>query len=340
MRGVAYPGKKRDQVRNAKGCRHGATSYTALVLLPLKVFLKRYIPTFYRGGRLLVKSGFRYSEIDGEQRAASFAYYAFLSLFPLILLLITFGSFFLNNEAAVQQEVLNLVENVYPLSGSERLGIIETVSDFMQKRSGAGLVAIGGLIWTSLRFFQALVRAVNRAWGTKEYSWWRLPLRNLMLVAVVGVSLLIGAITSFVYTGIESYITNHSLGVPTWVIQPVFTFASVDRLVTFVVLSVGLLCFFKIAPRKHPRFRFVWFPAVFSAVLLQLLQLLFELYTTNVAKFNVIYGAFGGAVALLMWVYFSGSVIIFGGCLSAILAEEEGLTPQEASEPAPEGGED
>ncbi len=320
-------------MRNAKGCRRGSTFYTGLVLRPLKVFLKRHIPTFYRGGRLLVKSGFRYSEIDGEQRAASFAYYAFLSLFPLILLLITFGSFFWNNETAVQDAVIELVENVYPLSDSESEGIKETIKGFIAQRSGAGLLAIGGLIWTSLRFFQALVRGVNRAWGTKEYSWWRLPLRNLMLVAVVGVSLLVGAITSFVYTAVEKYLTNHNMGVPSWVIGPIFTFASVDRLVTFVVLSVGLICFFKIAPRKHPRLRFVWLPALLSAFLLQALQLLFELYATNVAKFNAIYGAFGGAVALLMWVYFSGSVIIFGGCLSAVLAEEEGLTPQEASVP-------
>ncbi len=302
----------------------------------LKRPLRRYVPTFYRGGRILVKSAFRYSEIDGEQRAASFAYYAFLSLFPLILLLITFGSFFLKDEEAVQKGVLKIVENVYPLSGSERLGIMRTVSGFIDQRGGAGIVAIGGLIWTALRFFQALVRGVNRAWGTIEYSWWRLPVRNLMLVAVVGLSLLMGGATSFVYSAFEKYITNHGLGVPSWIIGPIFAFASVDRLVTFVVLSVGLICFYKIAPRKHPRIRFVWTPALLSAVLLQMLQLLFEIYANNVAKFNLIYGAFGGAVALLMWVYFSGSVIIYGGCVSAILAEEEGLTPQEASEPLEE----
>jgi len=227
--------------------------------------------------------------------------------------------------------VLDLVQNVYPLSSSERLGIMRTISGFIQQRSGAGLLALLGLIWTSLRFFQALVRGVNRAWGTKEYTWWRLPLQNLMLVAVVGFSLLIGVAASFIYSAVEKYLMNHRLGVPAWLIEGVLHFATAKRLATFVVLSVGLICFYKLAPRKHPRFRYVWAPAFFCALMLQFLQYLFSLYATNFAHFNAIYGAFGGAVALLMWVYLSGSVIIFGGCLSATLAESDGLSPLGAS---------
>lgn len=314
---------------SAKGCSAAARFYTAIVLERLTRKLQQTLPTLYSGGRTIVLSVLRYSAIDGEQRAASFAYYAFLSLFPLILLLITFGSFFFGDGEAVQRGVLTLVENVYPLSNSERLGIMRIVGGFIEQRSGAGLLAILGLIWASLRFFHALVRGVNRAWGTKEYSWWHLPLQNLILVLVVGFSLLIGMAASFVYVTVEKYV--HQLGLPPQVLETIFAFASAKRLVTFVVLSVGLVCFYKLAPRKHPRFQFVWGPAIFSTLLLQFLQFLFELYATNVANFNAIYGAFGGAVALLMWVYLSGSIIIFGGCLSAILAEKKGLSPQEAS---------
>ena len=50
---------------------------------------------------------------------------------------------------------------------------------------------------------------------------------------------------------------------------------------------------------------------------LELLQRLFVLYTRNLGNFNALYGTFGSVVALLLWIYLSGSIIILGGCISA-----------------------
>jgi YihY family inner membrane protein len=93
-----------------------------------------------------------------------------------------------------------------------------------------------------------------------------------------------------------------------------------------------LLLLYKTAPRAHPAFRYVWAPALIVSLLLQALQWGFLAYAKNFMNFNVIYGAFGGAIALLMWIYLSGSVIIFGGCLSAAIAQVEGKSAVEASD--------
>ena len=50
---------------------------------------------------------------------------------------------------------------------------------------------------------------------------------------------------------------------------------------------------------------------------IDVLQRLFLLYTSNVTNFGALYGTFGSVVALLMWIYLTGSLIIFGGCLAA-----------------------
>jgi len=57
--------------------------------------------------------------------------------------------------------------------------------------------------------------------------------------------------------------------------------------------------------------------ALFTTIGLDLLQRAFVLYTKNIANFNALYGTFGSVVALLMWIYLSGALIILGGCLAA-----------------------
>jgi len=95
------------------------------------------------------------------------------------------------------------------------------------------------------------------------------------------------------------------------------------------ILFYGLLMFYKYAPRRKTTFKEVWFAALVAALGLQVVSKGIVVYADNFARFNKLYGALGSVVAVLMWIYFSGSVIIFCGCLSAAQAQ--------AGEP-PEGG--
>jgi Ca2+-transporting ATPase len=75
--------------------------------------------------------------------------------------------------------------------------------------------------------------------------------------------------------------------------------------------------FYKFAPRRRTKLREVWLAALIVTLMLTVLKQLFLLYTTSIGDFNRLYGAFGSVVALLMWIYLSGSVIILGACISA-----------------------
>jgi uncharacterized BrkB/YihY/UPF0761 family membrane protein len=54
---------------------------------------------------------------------------------------------------------------------------------------------------------------------------------------------------------------------------------------------------------------------------LELCQHLFGIYLTQFISFNAVYGVFGTIMALLFWIYFSGAVVIFGGCIAATAAQ-------------------
>ena len=88
-----------------------------------------------------------------------------------------------------------------------------------------------------------------------------------------------------------------------------------------LVLFVSLGMFYKLAPRRPTRFAEVWAAALSATLLLQVAESLFVIYLKNFATFNAVYGAFGGIMALLLWIYLSGCIFIFGACMSAVQAE-------------------
>ena len=276
------------------------------------------------------RAGVKYVETDGEQHAASFAYYALFSLLPLLVLLITIGTRFLGEQMVVTNQIFDLMSEYMAGKGGPE-EIRATVQGFMKSRFGSGLISFGILTWCSLRFFHSLVRAVNKAWGTHEYSWWRLPLKNLLMVSVLASALLIGLVAPAILNGFEQYYSAHrdtfafDFGLGGWVVR------TARGLLPPLLLFYSLVLFYKFAPRRRTTFREVWIEALLVTGALGGLQKLFIFYAGRVADFNVVYGAFGSVVALLLWIYLTGTLIIAGGCSCAARAEvSSGLADQAA----------
>ena len=272
----------------------------------------------FRVWKILCRTVTKYNSTDGELRSASFAYYAFFALFPLLLLFISLGTMILGNKDIVANQVLGFVNTYIPVGPHEQNVVELAINGWLKTRVKSGAVALLILAWSSLRFFQALVHGVNRAWGTKEYAWWHLPLANLGMVVLLGSSLLLGVVAPVVMQGIEAYWAGHAM-VGRELLQ--FSFRITRLTLPWMVLFYGLVMFYKYAPRRKTLFKEVWVSALVVTLLLQLLNKAFIFYAANFAKFGVIYGTFASVVGVLMWIYLSGSVIIFGGCLCAAQSE-------------------
>jgi len=88
-----------------------------------------------------------------------------------------------------------------------------------------------------------------------------------------------------------------------------------------LVVFLGLSLFYRLAPRSPTRFAQVWAAALCATVLLRVAESLFVIYIKDFATLNAVYGAFGGIMAFLLWIYLSGCIFIFGACLCAAQAE-------------------
>lgn len=282
----------------------------------------------------------KYDETDGEQRAASFAYYAFFALLPLTVLLIALASRLLGSREEATNEVFRLLSQYG--AGDLRTAdqIRPIVESFMDSRLGSssGIISAAVVLWCALRFFQALVHGVNKAWGTKEYTWWRLPLKNLLMITILTSALLIGVIAPAILNSTERFYSAHTAGIAFDMGFGWWVFKVTRLLIPPLLLFYALVLFYKFAPRRRTTIRQVWIEALWVTLALAGLQKLFVFFAVNAAttfNFNAVYGTFGSVLALLMWIYLTGGVIILGGCCCAARAEiRQGLADQAEKEHA------
>ena len=264
---------------------------------------------------LLLKASFlhlgsalaRYRKIDGEQCAASGAYYAFFSLFPLILLLVAISTFFVPGRTAATERIVSQIEIYTPLQAKDRAILMNIISGVLSNGWRAGIVGFLALTWGSLRFFQALVLGVNRAWGLPDFHWWQLPLKNLLMTGLLAGALFLDMLLPVLFKSLNAFL-SHDLK---------FLTGFLVTVLPAIILFGGLTLFYKFAPTRPAPLKAVWQAGLLVTVALGIVHELMSWYLGNFKDFNALYGAFGTIMALLLWVYVAGSIIIFGSCVAA-----------------------
>jgi Ca2+-transporting ATPase len=262
---------------------------------------------------ILALAGHRFLRIDGREWAGAFAFNAFFSLFPLMVLLVTAASFFVDRDRA-GVAVISFMESYVPITGEMQHYVFDAVTGVVQAREQAGSAAFLALVWVALQCFSTLISATNRAWGVEAYSWWRLPLKSLVLLGITAAAVLLGMAVPAMAKMVKDLLFPVN-DFRAWV------YVLEGFALPLVVVFLGLSLFYRFAPRKPTQFAQVWFPALCATALLKVTESLFVLYLKDFATFNAVYGTFGGIMALLLWIYFSGCIFIFGACLCAAQAE-------------------
>lgn len=268
----------------------------------------------------------KFLSIDGTQWAGAFAFTAFFSLFPLMILLVAFVSSFVDRNIAVA-EVIAYIESYVPISGEMQNYIFTAISGIINSREKATMIASLVLLWTAIQCFTTLIMATNRAWGIEVYNWWRLPLKSLTLFGTTAGAILFGMAVPVLIRMTRGWLF------------PMHDFRSWmydlgSFVIPLVVVFFGLCLFYRFTPNRPTRFAEVWVAALCTTVLLRMGESLFVIYLQDFATLNAVYGAFGGIMALLLWIYVSGSVFIYGACLCASQAEIHSLSVEKCAWPA------
>ena len=247
----------------------------------------------------------QFSKNNGSNMAAAIAYYGFLSLFPLILGLISLLGLFLPS-LSIQQQILSLVQENLPKASDI---IIANIQNVIHYRGTLGIVAIIGLLWSGSGILAALDYAINRAWDVPRMLqfYLRKP-RDIGLTSGIGILFLISTMASYVFSVVQlkdlPIIGAYAIQVAT-------------RGIAFVLIFAIFLLLFKLIPNTKTYWRHVWPGALFTAIFFEIGRGLFVYYINNYTNYRLVYGSVGSVIAILVWIYYSAFILILGAELTA-----------------------
>ena len=229
--------------------------------------------------------------------AALIAYYAFASVFPLLLVLVTILDLVVKNNPDLHKHLLDSALSQYPVVGAQ----LESSVKHGLNQTGLALV-IGVLLtlYAGLGVASALQNAINSAWAVPQYRRPRFPwskLRSLGVILVLGP----GQIITISLSGIAGG-TGHLGG-------------SVSRTFAILVaflLNVGLFWLgFRIATASEVRTRDLRLGAILAAVAWQVLQSLGGYFVGHQLRTHSAYGIFAVVLGLLAWFYLEAQIAVF-----------------------------
>jgi YihY family inner membrane protein len=262
---------------------------------------------------VLYRAILAFGKHDGPFVSAALAYYALLSLFPLLVFLITAASSFVSVQEA-KRLVLEVVARYLP--GSIEVAS-RTVEEILAARGTIGVVALLGLLWSASGVFGAIFRAVNRAWGdARPTPAWESRLMALAMTLVLGLLFLLNLAMSTLLSILQSW----RLPVLGW---QVFLDPGVSRLFgwlsALVMIAISAALFsviYRTLPRAKISWREVWPGGIAAGVAWQIAKLLFTWYL-GYARYNLLYGSIGAIVGVLLWSYLTALILLLGAEFTA-----------------------
>ncbi len=272
--------------------------------------------------RLVKEAGTKFWEDDGPRLGAALAYYTALSLSPLLLAVVAIAGLAFGQEAARGEIVLQCRDTI----GTEAAGFVEQLvlkSASQTNGAIATFIALAVLFFGASSVFASLQSALNDIWkvpGKSQKSGVltvvKERLLSFVLVCGVAVLLLVSLVVTAVLAGVSARVPG---GLPgTNALAEAVNFA-----VNFVLTTALFAMIFKWLPETKLVWRDVWIGATITAGLFSIGRYLIGLYLGRAAVGST-YGAAGAFVVLLVWVYYSTQILLFGAELTFVYAERFG----------------
>jgi membrane protein len=271
-------------------------------------------PSLNRWGQTFVHASGLWLERNAFVHAGSLAFYTLFSLAPVVIIAVAVAGFLFGEEAARGEVVAQLegsigadaaraVEDAVARSRLEATGILPML---------AGVIAL--LIGSTTVFAQMQI-SLNRIWGVVARPQRsgllilvKARLLALAIVVAIGFILLVSLLVSVALRAIVRYAES-------WVPFPGVVLTATEFALSFVVITLLFAVIFKVLPDVQIAWEDVWAGAAITAVLFTIGRYLIAVYLTYATPESA-YGAAGSLVLLLLWVYYSSLILLFGAALT------------------------
>ena len=276
-----------------------------------------------------------WKEDKASRLSAALAYYTIFSLAPMLLIILAVISLFLSRDA-VQTHVLNQIEGLVGAEGRTFISDLLTSASSPAKGIFATIVGVITLLFGALGVFNELHNALNTIWEVKEEETTGFVktikkvifgrLLSFTMILGIGFLLLVSLVISAGLSAVQETIGN-AIPISEILLQ------ILNLIISIGVITVLFAMIFKILPDAEIAWRDVWLGAFVTALLFSLGKFLIGLYLGN-STVGSSFGAAGSLVLLLLWIYYSAQILLFGAEFTQVYANKFG------SKIVPEGQEE
>ena len=252
---------------------------------------------------------YKFADDQGPYLAALITYYGFLSLFPLLLLLVTILGFVLEGDPQAQADVIDSALLQFPVIGAQ---LRENVQSLKGSDLGLG-VGIAGTLYGCLGMAGAMQNAFNRAWAVprnRRPNPFTARLRSLALLPVLGTGVIVTTLLAGLTTGAGAYGAE------------VHTLVRVAAIVLAVLTNIGVfMVAFRVLTATEVPTRDLRVGAIVAGVGWQLLQILGTYLVTHALRgAGEAYGVFGLVLGSIAWIYLMAVVTVFAAEINVVAA--------------------
>src|SRR5438874_3551853 len=292
-------------------------------------------PSFFANGfSLLKQTAIEWLDDKAPQLGAALAYYTVFSLAPLVLVLLAIiGVLFRDDPAGAWSRVTEQMGYFLDASAVQVMSGIAAEASKPGKSTMATIIGIALALFGASGVFGQLQDALNTMWGVKAkpgegiMSFVRARFVSFAMMGGVFFLLLVSLTIEALLKGFSHYVQQALPG-------GLAIAVSVYLVFDFAVVTVLFAMIFKFLPDAKIQWRDVWIGAVMTAIFFGIGKWALGLYLGSGAAASA-YGAASSLITLLLWIYYSSQILLFGAEFTQVYANRSGRRVKPSEHAAP-----
>lgn len=249
-------------------------------------------------------------EIDEDHLidfAGSVAFSAFLAVFPFLLFVVALAGLVIDPST-----IDSLIAQIRAVAPAQVTDILEQRLTALTSGSSPGLLTFSfvGAVWSASSAVAALTTALNEAYDVPEgRPFWKT--RGLAILVTLGAAVLVivASALAIATPAVVGRLPSFLGAVLLWLRWPVAA----------GLMALVVACLYYFLPDVEQRFRFITPGSLVAVIGWILASLGFSLYVEHFSSYEVVYGALGSVIVLMLWMWISALVILVGAEINAVI---------------------
>lgn len=267
---------------------------------------------------------YRIGKDDASGLSAQLSYYFMLSLFPMLLFLLSIVP-----AVGVKQSTIRdiIKDHVPPAYASQ---VADIIGDIMGNASGS-ILSVGLILalWSASNGMTALMNSFNVAYDVEDS---RNFIVSKLLSVLFTLAMIIVMPVALVLPTFGQQIGDLLFGPLGLGEQVKWVFDTIRFVLPVIVVLIAFMVLYTLAPNVKIKLMSVIPGAIFATVVFLAGSYLFGIYISNFSNYSRTYGSIAGIIILMLWLYITGFIIIIGAEINAIFHQRKvviGKTPEE-----------